>query len=274
MACQGRASDAGCKHTDRMTSAKRRAVIFDLDDTLVDTSHVYWLSRSAFLDTMVAAGFERSEVLGRFEEIDSRHILQQGYVPERYERSMLATYVELCSVENARPAPEVIAQIAVAGGIVRDVVPEIIPGAVELVEGARALGYISVLLTRGIDVVQQRKLDTHALRHHFEFVEIVSKKDGDTIAGVIAKIGIQAEDCWVVGDSIKSDVNPAIQAGANAILYLYTHHSYYWRQEYGVRPLGTFYLARDLSEALQILASPAEAQRVSSLPERDPQLPS
>lgn len=256
-----------------MTRSKQQAVIFDLDDTLVDTSHVYWQSRSAFIDAMVAAGFEAEEVLSRFEEVDAHHILEEGYVPERYARSMMATYLQLCGAQKT-PDPELVGQIAAAGAIVRDTVPDILPGAIELVEGARALGYFPVLLTRGIDSVQQRKVDTHALRQLFELVEIVSKKDAATFSRVIADIGVAPSNCWVVGDSIKSDINPAIEAGANAILYLYTHHSYYWRQEYGVRPVGDFFLARDLRDALKVLASPTEAQRVSTLPERDPQLPS
>jgi putative hydrolase of the HAD superfamily len=251
-----------------------RAAIFDLDDTLVDTSHIYWLSRSAFLDCMAQAGFDRDVSLAAFEDIDAKNILEYGYVPERYGHSMLTAYSELCAQLGAEVLPRMVEQIQRAGEMVRDNVPALIPGAIELVEGARALGYFVVLLTRGVYQVQQKKLELRDLARHFERVEIVAKKNADSFKEIIKSIGIRAADCWVIGDSVRSDINPAIQAGANGILYLYTHHSYYWRQEYGVEPLGEFHLARDLREVLRILESPSEVPRITVLPGRDPALPS
>jgi putative hydrolase of the HAD superfamily len=250
-----------------------RVAIFDLDDTLVDTSHVYWLSRTAFLDCVSQAGFDRELALASFEDIDSKNIVEHGYLPERYERSMLDTYRLLCERQARDLDAKVLAAIRLAGSIVREQVPSLIPAAIELVEGARALGYFVVLLTRGVRDVQQRKLHMHNLAAHFEMVEIVAKKDAKTLKRVMDEIGVSGPSCWVIGDSIKSDINPAIEAGANGILYLYTHHAYYWRQEYGVEPLGQFYLAHDLPEVLRILTSPSVAPLTRTLPAWDPLLP-
>jgi putative hydrolase of the HAD superfamily len=253
--------------------SEQRLAIFDLDDTLVDTSHVYWVSRSAFLDVMVREGFDKELALAEFETTDSRHILEDGYVPERYERSMKATYEELC--RRAERSPNVLAteQIEAAGKIIVNSVPELIPGAVELLDSARALGYLVVLITRGIETVQRAKLAFHDLSKHFEIVKIVSMKSSETFNALINESKVKPSNAWVIGDSVRSDINPAIKAGANGILYLYTHPSYYWQQEYGVEPIGSFRIANSLPQVLHILSSPSEVPVVSQLPSRNPLLP-
>ncbi|MDO9405339.1 MAG: HAD family hydrolase [Polaromonas sp.] len=252
---------------------RRKIAIFDLDDTLIDTSHVYWTSRTVFIDLLVAEGLERELILTTFEGIDGKHIIQYGYVPERYERSMVATYSHLCVKRNIRPKTRVINEIRLAARIVQEQVPELIAGALQVLAGAKALGYVMVLVTRGINVVQNKKLSFHGLVKYFDYVNIVPKKSAVTFAEVIRELDAEPEDAWVIGDSIKSDINPAIETGANAILYLYTHHSYYWQQEYGVQPAGFFRLARNLSEVLSILENSSHAPLILQVPLRDPTLP-
>lgn len=116
-------------------------------------------------------------------------------------------------------------------------------------------------------------ITSHQLRGHFDRVEVVEGKTAALFRRLIAEMHVPPSECWIIGDSVRSDINPGIEAGANCILYLYTHHSYYWRQEYGDAPRGSFYLARTLLEALEILRNPHVAARISRVPERDPDLP-
>lgn len=252
----------------------RRLAIFDLDDTLIDTSDVYWRSRTTFLNTMERAGFERNTVLEDFESIDASNINVYGYVPERYEISMVATYADLCRSRGIELAPHVVESVRRAAKIVQSEPPALIPGAVQLLDGARAEGLDVVLVTRGVDEVQRRKITEHQLGGHFDRIEVVSKKDAALFRHFIAEAHISPSNCWIIGDSVRSDINPGIEAGANCILYLYTHHSYYWRQEYGDIPLGKFYIAHSLFEALEILRDPHVSSPVAKVPERNPDLPS
>lgn len=79
------------------------------------------------------------------------------------------------------------------------------------------------------------------------------------------KIKAEPSDCWVIGDSIKSDINPAIELGIGPILYLYSHHTYFWRQEYGALARGEFYLAKSLSEVQAILSNPDKFKKINKL---------
>lgn len=248
-------------------------VIFDLDDTLVDTSHVYWEARTKFLGYMNDLGFDAEEVLSRFEEIDTNLLGKYGHAPERYLASMRETYGSLCKEGGGGESPDVMERIQHAGDWVIKTVPELIPDAIKLLEGVKSLGFAAILLTRGVEAVQKRKIELHGLEKYFSKIEVVSKKDSDLFASIMKGAKAEPSQCWVVGDSIKSDINPAIIAGANCILYLYTHHSYYWRQEYGASPVGKFRIANNLIDVLSILGDPNGSPLTSSVPERSPHLP-
>ena len=208
-----------------------------------------------------------------FESIDGENIARYGYVPERYEKSMVTTYEDLCLRREVARDPHTTDAVRRAGAIVQTEFPALIPGAIQLLDGARAEGMKIVLVTRGVDQVQRRKITSHQLRGHFDRVEVVEGKTAALFRRLIAEMHVPPSECWIIGDSVRSDINPGIEAGANCILYLYTHHSYYWRQEYGDAPRGSFYLARTLLEALEILRNPHVTARVSRVPERDPDLP-
>ena len=104
--------------------------------------------------------------------------------------------------------------------------------------------------------MQRRKIANSEIGEYFEEVRVVTKKDASDFAQVISDQGVERQDTWIVGDSIRSDINPALQVGAKPMLYVYTHHSYYWRQEYGVIPLGSFHKIDTLEEAVEIFENP------------------
>lgn len=251
----------------------KRLAIFDLDDTLLDTSHVYWEARSTFIESLGRTGFDKDEVLATFERNDSLNIVKYGFIPERYAKTMEETYSELCAKMGRDSQDSVLSEIHAAGKIVKDKLPELISGAVDLLEGARRLGFTMLLLTRGVEEVQRRKIAFHKLDQYFDRVEIVARKDALLIQQLISEMDVSPDDCWIVGDSVKSDINPGSEAGAHCILFLYTHHSYYWQQEYGEQPAGLFFIAHDLPEALEILRNPAVVAKVSMVPPRDSSLP-
>jgi putative hydrolase of the HAD superfamily len=243
-------------------------LLLDLDDTLVDTSHVYWLARSRFIDVMTESDFNANEALDLFERIDAEHIAEFGYIPQRYVRTMLATYEKLTKAAGKLPSAKVIKQIEGAGRIVITRVPRLILGARKLLDSARRMKFDVVLVTRGIPEVQQRKLASNRIHHYFNEVRIVPRKDASVFARVMSERRIGPSATWVVGDSVRSDINPAIESGANPILYLYTHHSYYWLQEYGVKPVGPFFLARTLVDVTNLLRHPDRFRKTSRVPTR------
>jgi putative hydrolase of the HAD superfamily len=74
-----------------------------------------------------------------------------------------------------------------------------------------------VVVTKGDPKEQSGKVERSGLKKFFCAVEVVPEKDEHTYAGVIAKHELVLESTWMVGNSPKSDINPALRAGINAV---------------------------------------------------------
>lgn len=240
----------------------QRLVIFDLDDTLVDTSDVYWRARTGFVKALASQGWDPDEITELFEEIDSGHIKTFGFAPDRYGKSMLATYDHILRTKNLRAQAETLRIIESWGKTIMESLPKLIDDAAALLKWASE-HFELVLVTRGELVLQMRKLEHAALSEYFSEIKVVSDKNAETFMRVIRKAGYSPENTWVVGDSIRTDINPGIMAGANCILYAYRHHSYHWKQEHGYAPVGPFYEAHSLKEVMNILRSPSSFEMVT-----------
>lgn len=231
-------------------------IIFDLDDTLINTGEVFWRARSTFVQELVQQGYDPDLVLRLFEEIDTINIEQLGLTPGRYTKSMFDTYDYLLRLTGRSHCPEAQSRIESCGNIILDSRPELIEGAKELIEWAFTR-FTLVLITRGDAEHQHQKLECTGLSKYFRTIEIVSRKDAETFRRVIENEGYYPSESWIVGDSIKSDINPGIEAGTKCIHYIYRHHSYYWQQEHGQQAIGSFYQAHSLQDVRDILMSPS-----------------
>src|SRR5882672_3143947 len=241
-----------------MPARIKRLIVLDLDDTLVDTSHVYWAARSRFLDIMKKLGFNRESVLERFEEIDGDHMIEFGYLPTRYEKSMLVTHREFAKGMTVRHSKEILSAIRSAGRIVASRVPKLIPGAKALLYWIRRKGYANLLLTRGEHDLQIKKITANRIAHYFDVVKVVRSKTKKEFRDAIRAVGFRPSEAWVVGDSVKSDINPGLEIGCDCIRYLYRHKSYIWQQEHGESAIGKHYVVSKLNEIPKVISSPEQ----------------
>lgn len=97
---------------------------------------------------------------------------------------------------------------------------ELLDGVREAVE-ALAQEFSIILVTKGDLLDQQSKLARSGLGHHFKGIEIVSEKDARVYRSVMARYGIRPERFVMVGNSLRSDILPAIEAGAHAVYVPY-----------------------------------------------------
>jgi putative hydrolase of the HAD superfamily len=85
-----------------------------------------------------------------------------------------------------------------------------------------------ILLTKGDDRVQREKLARSGLGPYFEGVHVVWEKDADVFRDLVAQYDLEPERTWMVGNSPRSDVNPAVEAGIGGV---YVPHSNTWELE-------------------------------------------
>ncbi|CAL1690862.1 hypothetical protein MMB232_00996 [Brevundimonas subvibrioides] len=202
----------------------------DADDTLWHNETIFRLTQARFLD-LLSAHADTATTEARLAEVERRNLRLYGYGIKGFTLSMIETAMELCDGEA--PAP-VVREILAAGREMIAHPVETLPGVDETV-AALAERHRLVLITKGDLLDQERKLAASGLGELFAAVEIVSEKDRGTYDRVFARHGTGADEAVMVGNSMKSDVLPALEAGAFAV-----HIPYHitWAHELAAAPDG------------------------------------
>jgi putative hydrolase of the HAD superfamily len=189
------------------------------------------LARPQTTEGLQALLAEGERIPLRLAEVEHRNLRLYGYGIKGFTLSMIETAMELC--EGEAPA-SVVREILAAGREMIAHPVETLPGVDETV-AQLAETWRLVLITKGDLLDQERKLAASGLGELFAAVEIVSEKDRGTYDRVFARHGTGADEAVMVGNSMKSDVLPALEAGAFAV-----HIPYHvtWAHELADAPSG------------------------------------
>lgn len=181
----------------------------DADDTLWHNETIFRLTHARFVDLLDDHG-DAAVIEARLAETEQRNLRLYGYGVKGFTLSMIETAMELC--DGGAP-PEVVREILAAGREMLAHPVETLPGVDEVV-AELAEKYRLVLITKGDLLDQERKLAASGLGDQFAAVEIVSEKDRSTYERIFARHGTGPTEAVMAGNSMKSDVLPAIAAGA------------------------------------------------------------
>jgi putative hydrolase of the HAD superfamily len=207
------------------------AIIFDGDDTLWETEALYDRARSDAAQVVASAGYdpETFETLQR--TIDGRNVTTMGLSAERFPTSSVEAFEELARRAGAVVSREARHDVYLVSAAVFDAKAPVLPFADELL--ASLAGSVRLLLlTKGDEVVQMRRVDSSGLRHYFDSVEIVADKGVGTYQRLLQRIGAEPSMSWSIGNSLPSDVAPALLAGTSAI-WIDAHVWEHERREHG-----------------------------------------
>jgi putative hydrolase of the HAD superfamily len=182
---------------------------FDADDTLWHNEGFFQISQARFAEMLAAHGDEEA-IAARLLETSTRNLAFYGFGIKSFTLSLIETAIE---VTEGRVETAVIADILAMGREMLGHPVETLPGVREALE-ALADDFRFVLITKGDLLDQERKLAASGLGEMFDGVEIVSRKDADTYRRAFSRHGDGPERAMMVGNSLKSDVLPAIAAGA------------------------------------------------------------
>src|SRR5262245_41240105 len=180
----------------------------DADDTLWHNESLFRLTQDRFRALM--ADFVEPDVLSaKLAEVEKRNLRLYGYGVKGFTLSMIETAMELTSGE---PPGRLIADILAAGREMLSEPVEPLPGVEDALHDL-AEGYRLVLITKGDLLHQEQKLAASGLGDLFSAVEIVSEKDASTYARVFERYGTGAVEAVMCGNSMRSDILPALEAG-------------------------------------------------------------
>lgn len=193
---------------------------FDADDTLWQNEQFFRLTEDHFA-SLLADHAEPDHLRERLLEAEKRNLGHYGFGIKGFTLSMIETAIE---VTEGRVPAGVIADILEAGREMLRHPVETLPGVRETL-AELAGGFRLVLITKGDLFDQERKLAQSGLGDFFDAVEIVSDKQAETYVRIFARHGEGAERSMMVGNSLKSDVVPAIEAGSWGV---YVPHDLTW----------------------------------------------
>jgi putative hydrolase of the HAD superfamily len=205
----------------------RPTLIIDADDTLWNTEIYYHGSIQAFIGLMTEAGFEAREAREMLDAVQLERVPVAGYSPHVYVDNLVITYQRLCAVHGVAPDEAVALACRETGRSVLDQPVEPIDGVEATLEWLASRSRLLVL-TKGDYRIQESKLRRSGLHSLFEALHVVHEKDATVLRRLVEKHGLEPDRTWMVGNSPRSDINPAIEAGIGAI---YIPHELTWDME-------------------------------------------
>jgi len=211
-----------------MTQRPLTTIGFDADDTLWQNEQFYRLTEQQF--TELLADYGESETISHgLLEAEKRNLRHYGFGIKGFTLSMIETAIE---ITHGKVRTAVITQILDIGRDLLSHPVETLPHARETLE-ALAGNYLLVLITKGDLFDQERKLAQSGLGDLFDAVEIVSDKNASTYRRIFSKVGDGPERAMMIGNSLKSDIVPALAAGSYGV---FVPHELTWTLEHVEEP--------------------------------------
>ncbi len=202
-------------------------LVFDADDTLWENNIYFERAFERFVQFLGHSKLSAAEVRAVLDEIELVNNRAYGYGTANFVRNLEQCYRRLAE----RPIRE--QDLA----CIRALAEHILGQPVELIEGVEeALAELSTrhrltLFTKGQPDEQRKKIERSGLAVHFHHLAIVKEKDAAAYRKLAAGLGMAPERTWMIGNSPKSDVNAALEAGLRAVFLPHAHTWTLERQE-------------------------------------------
>jgi putative hydrolase of the HAD superfamily len=188
-------------------------LLIDADDTLWENNIYFERAIANFISFLNHQEHSPAEVREILNDVERDSIVTHGYGLCSFTHALVRTFEKL-SVEPITPALE-----EAIHGIARTIAEqpvELLPQVEETLE------YLSerhrlVLVTKGDHTEQSGKVIRSGLAKHFSSIEIVPEKNARQYRHVVERYVLSPDSTWMVGNSPKSDINPALAAGINAV---------------------------------------------------------
>jgi putative hydrolase of the HAD superfamily len=244
----------------------QQTLILDLDDTLVHCNKYFVESRNRFANVMKKwfKPLSKEEILKKQSEIDIKSVEQNGLHSSIYTQSLVDTYRYFCEANGRKMKASEINQVEKMGQSVfqRKVKP--FPYMYEILDTLQAEGHQLYLFTGGDAANQSRKINQLGLRDYFEErIFIFEHKNTEAMQQVIAKINADKKDIWMIGNSLKTDIKPAIELGLNAIHIPAEIEWTYNIIDIDIEPSGTFAQLKSLRHLPEFIREQAYERAVN-----------
>jgi putative hydrolase of the HAD superfamily len=192
----------------------RQTLLIDADDTLWENN--IWFERAfdEFCSFLDHSTLSPPEVRAILDEIEIANVRVHGYGSLNFARNLRQCYAKVAEREIREDDLRTVSGFA----------ERILDAPMHVIDGVEeTLAYLAgrhelTLFTKGHPEEQKLKLDRSGLGVWFGHANIVKEKDAASYLALVRERGLNPADTWMVGNSPKSDINPALAAGLNAVL--------------------------------------------------------
>ncbi len=202
----------------------RQHLIFDADDTLWENNIYFEDAFDGFCRYLAHSSLSACEIRAILDEIEIANAKIHGYGSRNFGRNLAQCYERLAERDIAKADLETVREFAHA---ILEKPIELLDGVTETIAelGSR---HELTLFTKGDPEEQRLKIDGSGLAPYFTHAAIVKEKNEPAYRELAGQRGFCLERTWMIGNSPKSDINPALAVGLNAV---YVPHPRTWTLE-------------------------------------------
>ena len=230
-------------------------IAFDADDTLWHNETIFRLTEERFA-ALLSQEMDSEPLMERLLETERKNLKFYGYGIKGFTLSMIETALQIA---GEKLSPTVISEILAAGREMLTHPVETLPGVRKTLE-TLSDQFRLIVITKGDLFDQERKIAESGLGELFNAVEIVSEKTSQTYFELLDRHGTGPKQAVMVGNSLKSDVRPALEAGAWGV---YVPYHITWGMEVAEEPFthDRYFKINRLDQLLELVGCREEVSR-------------
>ena len=202
----------------------RQFLLIDGDDTLWENNVYFEQAIEAFIDFVDHSTMTRAQVRAALDEVEHMNVRVHGYGSAAFTKNLQQTYERLAE-RDVRPQD--IEHVVELGRRIASQPLTLLPEVADTVDYL-AGRHDLMLVTKGHPEEQRLKIERSGLESRFAATAVVHEKAVDTYRAIAQERELDATRTWMIGNSPRSDINPALQAGLNAV---FIPHEHTWRLE-------------------------------------------
>jgi putative hydrolase of the HAD superfamily len=190
-----------------------QTLLIDADDTLWENNIYFERAIARFISFLNHHEFSAEQVREVLNDVERECIVKHGYGLHSFAHALVDTFERLSPIPVT---PELDAQVRGFAHTIENHAIEFLPEVPETLEYL-ARRHRLILVTKGNTAEQAGKVERSGVKKHFVAVEIVPEKNAQVYHALAHKYELKHDSAWMVGNSPKSDINPALAAGLHAV---------------------------------------------------------
>ncbi|MCR2802855.1 HAD family hydrolase [Paenibacillus soyae] len=232
----------------------KQHILFDLDDTLIYCNKYFFYVVDQFVDAMTtwfggSSLVTSGAIRDKQTEIDIALIGETGFKSEHFPQSFLETYIYFSDLTGRKRSAVEKDFLWKLGISVYEHETEPYPNMEHTLDELANAGHELHLYTGGELLIQQRKIDRMGLERYFSSrIYIRQKKNNDALEQILKTGQFDRDHTWMIGNSIRTDVVPALTAGIHAIHMRMQEEWQYNLVQIDVKPRGAFFTLDQLKD--------------------------